>query len=83
MCTTNDPLGRIKIWLVIGVLAALMGCVGYVRGGYYGDRVVVPDPDLYLFGGIYNDGPDAHHYSHRGHESRSAAHVNARHGGKR
>jgi hypothetical protein len=83
MITAKGPVGRIKIGLVIGALLAVTGCVGYVHGGYYGDPVVVPEPDMYLFGGVYYDGHDAHHYSQRGHESRGAAHSNERHGGKR
>ena len=83
MIMAHGPFGRIKVWLVIGVWAVLTGCTGYVRGGYYGDQVVVPDPDLYLFGGVNYYGRDAHHHSQRGHESRGAAHSNERHGGKR
>ena len=69
---------RIKIGLLIGLLTALTGCAGY--GGepyYYGDTVVVSEPDMYVFGGYYDNGRDAHNYSHRGSQSRGAVH----HGG--
>ena len=56
------------------------GCVGYVDGGRYGGAVVVPGPDLFIFGGGYDRGSDVHGYSHRGYESRSDAHG---HGGRR
>jgi len=68
-----SPLGRMKIGLGIALLTALMGCIGYVDGGY-GGTVVVPGPDLFLFGGGYERGPDVHVYSQRGFESRSVAH---------
>jgi hypothetical protein len=35
---------------------------------------VVGEPDVYLFGGGYDHGRDVHNYSHRGAESRGAAH---------
>ena len=69
----NGPVDRIKMGLGIALLAALMGCVGYVGGGY-GGAVVVPEPDVYLFGGGYERGRDVHAYSHRGSESRAVAH---------
>ena len=78
MNKANGPVERIKIGLVIGWLMAVTGCVGYVAEGYYGGGVVVPEPDQYLFGGVYYDGRDAHNYSHRGHESRNAAHSSVR-----
>jgi hypothetical protein len=79
----NGPVERIKIGLVIGLLMALTGCVGYVRGGYYGDPVIVPEPDQYLFIGDYHNGHDAYNYSHRGSESRGAAHSSKTQGRKR
>ena len=54
------------------------GCVGFVGDG--GGAVVVPGPDLYIFGGGYDRGYDEHRYSHRGYESRSVAHG---YGGRR
>ena len=36
---------------------------------------VVVEPDVYLFGGDYYRGRDAHNYSRRGFESRGAAHF--------
>jgi len=72
-----------KLRLAMVLLAALTGCAAYVGEGYYGNTVIVPEPDQYLFGGVYYDGRDAHYYSHRGHESRGAAHSGEKHGGKR
>jgi hypothetical protein len=65
----------IKIGLGIALLATLTGCVGvgYVDGGY-GGAVVVPGPDVYVFGGGYERGRDVHAYSNRGVASRAAAH---------
>ena len=40
--------------------------------------VVVSAPDLYLFGGGYDRGRDVRDYSHRGSESRAAAHPESR-----
>jgi len=79
---------RINTGLGIALLLSLMGCVGYVDGGYYGGPVVVPAPDVYFWGGDYGRGRDVHVYSHRGVESRAVAHSAARsggggHGGKR
>jgi hypothetical protein len=83
MNQANGPINRIKIGLGVALLAALTGCVGYVDGGY-GGTVVVPGPDVYLFGGGYERGRDVHDYSHRGVVSRAAAHpVGGAHGGKR
>jgi len=69
----KSPLGRIKIGLGIAALAALIGCVGYVDGGY-GGAVIVPGPDVYLFGGGYERGRDVHAFSQRGFVSREVAH---------
>jgi len=69
----NSPLARIKLGLGIALSATLMGCVGYVDGGY-GGAVVVPGPDVFLLGGGYERGHDVRGYSHRGVESREAAH---------
>jgi hypothetical protein len=81
MNKTNGPIGRIKMALGIALLAALMGCVGYVDGGYgggYGGAVVVTEPDVYVFGGgYYERGRDVRDYSHRGSESRAVAHPAA------
>jgi hypothetical protein len=71
---------RIKLRLLIGLFMALTGCIA--GRGYYHDSIVVSEPDEYLFGGVYYTGYDAHHYSHRGHESRGAAHG-GNHGGRR
>jgi hypothetical protein len=85
MNTTKGPIDRIKTGLGIVLLAVLTGCVGYVDGGYSG-AVVVPGPDVYVFGGgYYERGRDVHDYSRRGSESRAVAHPAAggEHGGKR
>jgi hypothetical protein len=71
---------RIKMGLGIALLAGLMGCVGYVDGGY-GGAVVVPGPDVYFYGGGYERGHDVRAYSHRGVESRAVAHPASRGGG--
>lgn len=76
----NGTVERMKIGLGIALLTALMGCVGYVGGGY-GGAVVVPGPDMVLFGGRYERGPDVHVYSQRGVASRAVAHPAARAGG--
>ena len=76
MNKANGPVERIKIGFVIGLLATLTGCAGLWGGGYYGyygDAVIVSEPDMYLFGGDYYRGRDAHNYSYRGSESRGAA----------
>ena len=59
------------------VLCGLLGCVGYVDGGYEG-VVTVPAPDIYIWGGGYERGRDVHEYSQRGRESREAAHAGRR-----
>src|SRR5579872_2960148 len=69
----NGPIDQIKIALGVALLACLMGCVGYVDGGY-GGTVVVPGPPVLLFGGGYERGHEVHEYSRRGFESRGAAH---------
>ena len=70
---------RIKTALVIGLLAALTGCIGFWGRGYYHGTVVVSEPDQYLFGVIDYNGRDVHRYSHRGYESREAAHSGKSH----
>ena len=70
----NIVVKRIKIGLGVALLATLMGCVGYVDGGY-GGGVVVAGPEVTLFGGGFERGRDVHVYSHRGGESRAAAHF--------
>jgi len=91
---SNGLLRRTKLGWVIGLLTIAIGCAGSWSGDgeYYGTTVVVPEPDQYLFGGIYYNSRDAHMYGHRGYESRGAAHPSAKrseehsngnHGGKR
>jgi hypothetical protein len=74
MNKANGPLERIKIGLLIGLLVTLTGCTGFLGEGYYGYPMVGPEPDMFLFGGDYYRGRDAHNYSHRGSESRRVAH---------
>ena len=78
----KNLVGRINIGLGILLLTAVMGCVGYVDGGY-GGTVVVPGPDLYLFGGNYDRGRDVHAFSQRGFASRAVAHPGGGGGGRR
>ena len=73
MNKANGRLDRIRIGMGGALLATGIGCVGYV-GPDYGDAVVVPGPDVYLFGGDYERGRDVREHSHRGFESRAAAH---------
>lgn len=77
----DDMVYRIQIWVGIALLAIITGCVGYVDGGY--GAVVVPGPDVHFYGGFYERGRDVHVYSHRGYESRGAAHPSGGHGGRR
>lgn len=64
--------------LCMASLVIFSGCVGYVDDG--GGAVVVgpPVPDVTVFGGVYDHGHDVHVYSHRGYQSRSAAHFGHR-----
>ena len=71
----NGPITGIKIGLGMALVAALSGCVGWVDGGGgYGGAVVVPGPDIYLFGGGYERGRDVREYSHRGFQSHATMH---------
>jgi hypothetical protein len=74
------PVGQIKIGLGVAFLVAVTaGCVGYVDPGpVYGGAVIVPEPEVYFWGGGYDRGHDVHVYSHRGGESRAVAHPSAR-----
>jgi hypothetical protein len=79
----NIVVKRINVGLGIALLATLMGCVGYVDGGY-GGGVVVAGPEVTLFGGGFERGRDVHAYSQRGGASRAAAHSGGgERGGKR
>jgi hypothetical protein len=78
----KSPVNRIKTALGIALAAVLTGCVGYVDGGY-GGAVIVPEPDVYVFGGGYERGRDVHDFSRRGSESRAVAHPAAHAGGSR
>jgi hypothetical protein len=74
---------RLELVLAVAVLVGSTGCVGWVGGGGgYGEVVVAPEPDVYLFGGGYDRGHDVRGYSHRGAESHAAAHpAGGGHGG--
>jgi hypothetical protein len=74
MNKAKGTVDRIKIVLGIALVATLVGCVGYVDGGYGGGGVVVAEPDVYVFGGGYERGRDVHAYSQRGVQSRAVAH---------
>jgi hypothetical protein len=78
MNKTNSRVDRTKRGLGIALLAALTGCVGYVDTGYRGAVVVVPEPDVYVFGGYYEGGVYVHDYGRRGYESRGRAHSEGR-----
>jgi len=71
-----------KIGLVICLLTTLIGCATYGGGGYYSNGYY-DDGDGYLFGGGYDHRRDVHNYSHRGFESRGAAHSGGGRGGRR
>jgi len=73
MTRTNGAVHRIKIGFGLVLLAAVTGCIGFVDGGY-GVPVLVPEPPVFFYGGFYDHGRDVHAYSHRGYESRGAAH---------
>src|SRR5581483_7687076 len=66
---------RIKIGMALALLTTVVGCVGYVGGGY-GEVIVPlpPPPEVVLFGGGFERGHDVHEYSRRGGESRESAH---------
>ena len=81
MNKANGTVDRITMALGIALLAAtvLTGCLGFVGGGgEYSGEVVVPGPDLYIFGGGYDRGRDVRDYGHRGSESRAVAHPERR-----
>lgn len=62
------------VMLCVASFTILTGCVGYVGPGG-GDVYVAPPPvEVGVFGGVYDRGHDVHVYSHRGYDSRAAAH---------
>ena len=81
---SRDALRGIGIGLVTALVATVLGCVGYVDGGYGAD-VYVPGPDVVIFGGGFDHdrGREVHDYSHRGVESRRVAHPSFDRGGHR
>jgi hypothetical protein len=59
-------------------------CGSYGSGCYYNNGCFCNDVgEGYLFGGDYDRGRDVHNYSHRGFESRGAAHSGGGRGGRR
>ena len=71
-----DLVASTTLGVAIMTLVAMTGCVGYVDGG----GGVAVEPDFWLFGGgYYGHGGDDHGYSHRGSESRAAAHGGGHH----
>jgi hypothetical protein len=61
-------------------------CGTYGSGCYYNNGYGCNCNDYgegYLFGGGYDRGRDVHNYSHRGFESRGAAHSGGGRGGRR
>ncbi len=63
--------GLTAIVLCVALLAASIGCVGYVGDG--GGGVAVVGPDVF-WGGPYERGVVVHDYAHRGAVSRGFAH---------
>ena len=80
MNKTKCLVDKIKIGVLIGLLASLTGCATYGGGPYYDGGVVVAEPDEYLFSGSYDNGRDVHNYSQRGSASRGTAHTGGSHG---
>ncbi len=68
----------VQLGLGVLLLFSLVGCVGYVDGGYGGGAVVVPGPDYYFFGGGYEHRREIHEYHDRGAHSREVAHPRGR-----
>ncbi len=62
------------VMLCMALFTLLTGCVGYVSPGGGDVYVAPPAPNVVVFGGDYDRPGDAHVYSHRGYESRAAAH---------
>ena len=61
------------------VVCGMYGSGCYYNNGCYCNN----DGEGYLFGGGYDRGRDVHNYSHRGFESRGAAHSGGGRGGRR
>jgi hypothetical protein len=80
MINAKGPVGILRLGLGVAFLSTMLGCVGYVDGGYGGyvgpDVVVAPDPGVVFWGGGggWDRGHDAHAFSHRGSVSRGIAH---------
>ncbi len=78
---TDRPARRVhplRLGLGVLLLFSLVGCVGYVDGGYGGGAVIVPGPDFYFFGGGYEHRREIHEYHDRGAHSREVAHPRGR-----
>jgi len=88
---TPDP-GYLVYQVIVDGNVVAGNTQGYTLGATYGQRSILVTfapasgvqvyggvaPDLYLFGGGYDRGRDVHDYSHRGSESRAAAHPEIR-----
>lgn len=62
--------------LCVAFFIIFTGCVGYVGPDGGGGVYVAPPapPNVVIFGGDYDRARDVHVYSHRGYQSRAAAH---------
>jgi hypothetical protein len=75
--SVKPKIELIAIGVAIVLMATLVGCVGYVDGGY-GGAVVVGGPEVTVFGGGFERGREVHEYSRRGGDSRAAGHSGGR-----
>ncbi len=64
----------LRQFLAASIICLMAGCAA--GPGYYGeaDEPGAPGPDVFLWGGVYDNWHDVHHFSHRGRESHWAAH---------
>ena len=62
----SGPVDRIKIGLGIALLTVLMGCVGYVDGGYAAARWWCRGLICIFSAAAYDRGRDVHAFSQRG-----------------
>jgi hypothetical protein len=82
----NRFIGRIKIGQGVALTAALLGGVGFANAQlivrppeirvpvFPSPLVILPRPDVFVYGGDYDDRREVRHYGHRGSESRGRAH---------
>jgi hypothetical protein len=71
MTRMSHYIDWLKGGLAMMLLTALPGCVGYAGGG---PVVGVYGPDVGIYGGFYDRGPDVHAFHDRGFRSRAVAH---------